>query len=105
MIIINGIKIEGNGVHNIRVNGSTVTVNGNIVGSNFSGSIEVRVTEGDVANIEADGSVTAGNVTGNVAAGGSVRCENVGGDVSAGGSVKAEAIQGNISAGGSVKVR
>ena len=87
MIIINGIKIEGSGVQNIRVNGNTVTVNGDIVGTNFNNPLEVRITEGTVANIEADGSVHANDVTGNLSAGGSVYCGDVGGSLNAGGSV------------------
>ena len=104
-IIINGIRIEGNGVHNISINGKTVTVNSNVIGTDFKNPLEVRVLEGAVANIEADGSVHAGKVTGNVSAGGSVHAEDIGGNVSAGGSVKANDIAGNVSAGGSIKLK
>lgn len=103
-IVINGIRIEGN-LHNVRVNGNTVIVNGDVIGTDFKNPLEVRVLEGAVANIEADGSVHAGEVTGNVSAGGSVHAEDIGGNVSAGGSVKANDIAGNVSAGGSIKLR
>lgn len=68
-----------------------------------NGIVEVRVVEGVLDSLRADGSVTTGSVKGSVKAGGSVTCDCVGGDVSAGGSVRCGRVGGDVSAGGSVR--
>jgi hypothetical protein len=66
------------------------------------GRIEVHVIEGVVENLDVDGDVHCGIVSGNVDAGGSVTCGNVGGNVDAGTNVTCGAVGGNVDAGGSV---
>ncbi len=104
MISINGRTYSG---RSISVQNNVVTIDGKQVDeAPKNGILHVSIT-GDVASIEADGSVTvSGQVQGSVRAGGSVSCGNVGGNVSAGGSVTGGAMGhgGNISAGGSVKM-
>lgn len=107
-LIIGGVKVTGN---NIEIRNGTVIVDGVVVsgvqtaaGSPLSGNnaVEVRVLEGRVENLKADGSINAGNVEGDVQAGGSVNCDAVKGSVNAGGSVNCDDVGGNVSAGGSV---
>lgn len=100
-IVINGQKFTGN---NVNIVGGRVIIDGVEQLNGQSGVLEVRVTEGTLGELKADGSVTCGSVTGNVAAGGSVNCDDVGGNVSAGGSVNCDNVGGRISAGGSVRM-
>lgn len=98
-VTINGVTYQGS---NISVQGSTVKIDGKVIGSSFTSPLEVRVLEGVIGEITADGSVNCGDVAGSVEAGGSVNCDDVGGDVSAGGSVNCDSVAGSIKAGGSV---
>lgn len=107
-ITIGGVTITGN---NIQIKNGVVTVDGvvvdgvqNTAGMSISagGAVEIRVLEGRVENLNADGSINAGSVEGSVRAGGSVNCDAVKGSVSAGGSVNCDDVGGNVSAGGSV---
>lgn len=107
-ISIGGVKVTGN---NIEIRNGTVIVDGvtingvqntNGVSISSGGVVEVRVLEGRVENLRADGSITCGNVEGSVNAGGSVNCDAVGGDARAGGSVNCDNVGRNVSAGGSV---
>jgi hypothetical protein len=105
-LVINGVEIEGD-VQNIQVKNGQVILDGkdftgqvNAQGSNI---LEVRITEGWVNHVMADGAVNCKEVHGDVDAGGSVNCGNVGGDVDAGGSVNCGKVSGSIDAGGSVR--
>lgn len=100
-VSIGGVTVTGN---NIEVKNGVIKVDGvEIEPLNKTGGIlEVRVLEGRVENLKADGSISAGNVEGSVQAGGSVNCDVVKGSVSAGGSVNCDDVGGNVSAGGSV---
>lgn len=107
-IKIGGVSVTGN---NIEIRNGVVTVDGVVIegvqntsGASIStgGAVEVRVLEGRVENLKADGSIVAANVEGSVQAGGSVNCDAVDGSVSAGGSVNCDDVRGNVSAGGSV---
>lgn len=99
---INGVSVTGN---NIELRNGVVYVDGvEIKGVQSGGKIaEVRILEGIVHSVTADGSVAAGDVTGSVSAGGSVNCDNIGGNVSAGGSVNCDDIAGSVMAGGSIR--
>lgn len=110
-VSIGGVRVTGN---NIEIKNGVITVDGIVVDgvTNTSGVsisaggstqiVEVRVLEGRVENLKADGSINAGSVEGSVQAGGSVNCDAVKGSVSAGGSVNCDDVGGNVSAGGSV---
>ncbi len=107
-------RININGVdfvvgRNVTINGTTVMVDGKIVDANVSASqqkLEVRVLEGTIENLRADGSVSCGDVTGSINCGGSANVDgNVGGSVNSGGSANIDgSVGGSISAGGSVRV-
>lgn len=99
-VTINGVTYEGS---NIRVNGNTVLIDGQSIGSNFTTPLEVHIVEGVLNELHADGSVRCNNVAGSVRAGGSVSCDRVDGNVSAGGSVSCDDVGGDIVAGGSVR--
>ena len=66
------------------------------------GQFELHVIEGVIENLEVDGDVHCGSVSGNVEAGGSVTCGNVGGNVDAGTSVTCGDVGGEVDAGTSV---
>jgi len=101
-IIINGVPYVGD---RVEVRGGVVFVDGKQAAQPTGTVLEVRVTEGVLQELIADGSVNCGEVRGNVTAGGSVNCDNVGGGVRAGGSVNCDTVGGNIMAGGSVRHR
>jgi len=100
-IVINGQTFTGN---NVDIVGGRVIIDGVEQMSGQSGILEIRVTEGTIHNLKADGSVNCLNVTGNVSAGGSVNCNDVGGNVAAGGSVNCDDVSGKVTAGGSVRM-
>jgi hypothetical protein len=99
-VTINGKTYQGK---NIVVNNNVVTIDGKRVDAEPDDKqiLHVKV-EGDLHNLDTDGSASCGNVTGYVDAGGSVNCGNVGRYVDAGGSVNCGSVGGNIDAGGSV---
>lgn len=100
---IGGIKVTGN---SISIQNSKIYIDGKLMEDNpivTDGILEVKIIEGVVENLSADGSVTAGAVKGNISAGGSIDCDCVGGGVKAGGSVKCGRVGGTIQAGGSVR--
>lgn len=103
-ITINGLTISGN---HIRVQGNEVFIDG----SRLSGleivnqKLEIRILEGVLESLTADGSVYCGDITGPVSAGNHVTCNNVGGNISAGNYVKVEGdVMGDTTAGNYVKV-
>lgn len=98
--IINDViyEVEGN---NISIRNGVIYVDGVVVQSGLDNSVHIT-WHGDLASLQADGSVTCGSVEGDVIAGGSVKCQNVGGNVGAHGSVRAGRCGGNIIAKGSV---
>lgn len=85
-IEINGVvfEVEGN---NVSFRNGVVYVDGVAVASGLSGNVHV-IWHGDLASLDADGSVDCQNIYGSVNAGGSVRCSDIAGHVNAGGSVK-----------------
>lgn len=87
-LIVNDIAIEVEDGARITLRNGVLYVDGNAVQSQLSGEIHVH-WHGDLASLQADGSVTCRNVDGNVTAGGSVNCRNIEGSVNAGGSVHA----------------
>lgn len=108
-INIGGVKVTGD---NIEIRNGKVIVDGveisgvqNTAGVSITsgGTLEVRVLEGRLGNLRADGSIHCENVEGSVNAGGSVHANDVNGNASAGGSVTCGDVGGNASAGGSVK--
>ena len=103
-IKIGGIALTGNDIsiinNKIYIDGKLVE-DDSIVAKN--GILEVKITEGVVENLSADGSVSAGSVKGNINAGGSINCDCVGGSVNAGGSVRCGRVGGNVQAGGSIR--
>jgi hypothetical protein len=99
-LTVNGVThfVEGN---NISVRNGVIYADGVAVHSGLDSGIHIT-WYGDLASLQADGSVTCDSVQGDVIAGGSVKCHNVSGNVGAHGSVKAGRCGGNIIAGGSV---
>jgi hypothetical protein len=100
-IVVNGMTVEVDG-NNVAIRNGTVYVDGLPVHSGLSGVVDI-IWHGDLANLEADGSVTCQDVYGDVAAGNSVKCRSVPGrhgSRQAGGSY---GINGNITAGNSVR--
>jgi hypothetical protein len=94
--------ISGNDI-SITSRGGSIVVNGQTLTAGLSGTVNLKI-EGAVARIEADGSVTCGDVTGKVNAGGSVTCSNVTGNVAAGGSARVSGnVSGGLTAGGSIR--
>jgi hypothetical protein len=98
-IEINGVvfEVEGN---NVSFRNGVVYVDGVAVASGLSGNVHV-IWHGDLASLDADGSVDCKNVYGSVNAGGSVHCSDIGGHVNAGGSIKVKASGGSASASAS----
>lgn len=101
-ITIDGRTFQGNSV---QIRNGVVRIDGVAQEGTVSGVVEVRVIEGVLGLLEADGSVICGDVGGNVSAGGTVHCNTVSGHVSAGGSVHCDKVLGAINAGGSVRAR
>lgn len=97
-ITINGVSYTGD---NVSIVGNSVVIDG-VTQSNTKGPFEVRVIEGVLNSLNADGSVVCGAVAGSVTAGGSVTCDDVKGDVYAGVSLNCDDVGGNVKAGGSV---
>lgn len=100
-ISINGDVVVGRNIH---ISGKRVIVDGKDIGKDFTSPLEVRVLEGSINELHADGSVNCNDVTGSIRAGGSVNCDYVGGNVSAGGSVNCDNVGGNVAAGGSIRM-
>jgi hypothetical protein len=101
---IGGISVTGN---DISIIDNKIYIDGKLMEDvptvSQNGILEVKITEGVLENLSADGSVTAGSVKGNINAGGSVNCDCVGGSVNAGGSVRCGRVGGSVSAGGSIR--
>lgn len=88
----------------VTVRNGQVVYNGDVVGNvSNNNKVEIRVLEGTIHKLEADGAVNCNDVTGNVSAGGSVNCDNIGGNANAGGSINCDDIGGNANAGGSIR--
>lgn len=101
-IYIDGRRFDGN---TIEIRNGRVKIDGKLQDGELSGTVEIKLTEGTLASLAADGDVTCNDVRGNVSAGGSVRCNNIGGTLQAGGSVNAAGKAGGpIMAGGSVSI-
>lgn len=96
------IRISGN---NVNIVGRKIIVDGVDMTDQYSipeNVLKIEI-EGKVENLTTDKSVNVrGDVLGNVDAGGSVNAGNIGGYTKAGGSVNADDISGNVEAGGSV---
>jgi len=99
-VTIDGRSFSGRSVSIIN---GRVIIDGVAQGGTLSGVVEIKITEGVLAELKTDASVSCGSVTGNVSAGGSVNCDRVGGSVTAGGSVNCDDVGGSVSAGGSVR--
>ena len=102
MFNIGGISVSG---HNVSITNGQIKVDGIVIeGAGVqNGILEIRIVEGVIENLSADGSVKANQIKGNVSAGGSITCDCVGGSINAGGSVKCGRVGGHINAGGSVR--
>lgn len=100
-VTINGDVVMGSNIHIV---GRRVIVDGKDLGKDFTSPLEVRVLEGVINELHADGSVNCNDVAGSIRAGGSVNCDDVGGNVSAGGSVNCDNVSGSVAAGGSVRM-
>lgn len=100
-ITVNGREVMGSNLHIV---GRRVMIDGKDLGEDYTSPLEVRVLEGVIGDLHADGSVNCNDVAGSVRAGGSVNCDYVGGNVSAGGSVNCDNVGGNVAAGGSVRM-
>lgn len=98
---IDGREFSG---RNISIINGRVTIDGVLQEGSLTGTVEIRVVEGTVENLQSDSSISCGNVEGNVDAGGSVQCGNVGGSVDAGGSVQCGSVNGDVDAGGSIRM-
>ena len=70
---------------------------------NRDGILEIRIVEGTVENVTADGAVTAGSVKGSIKAGANVICDCVGGSVTANGNVNCGRVGGSVNAGKSAR--
>lgn len=102
-ITVNGMTIEVEG-SNVAIRGGTLYVNGLAVHSGLSGTVDI-IWHGDLANLEAEGSVTCQDIHGDVVAGNSVYCKNVPGRAGTRNVTNAHGVNGNITAGNSVHIR
>jgi hypothetical protein len=99
-ITIDGRSFSGS---HIQITGSgNVVIDGVTQEDTLQGRVEIHVVEGVIDNLEVDGDVHCGAVSGYVDAGGNVTCGNVGGYVDAGGNVVCGAVGGYVDAGGNV---
>ncbi len=101
-IIVNGISFEVEG-EDVAIRSGTVYVNGISVCSAQDQEIHIY-WHGGLAQLEANGSVTCGDVYGNVVANGKVHCQDVTGKISSNGRVQAARTYNNINANGSVRI-
>jgi hypothetical protein len=101
-IVVNGLTIEVEG-SNVAIRSGTVYVDGVSVCSVQEQEIHVH-WHGDLAYLQAGGSVTCGDVHGDVVANGRVSCQDVSGQVSCNGRVQAARTYNNINANGSVRI-
>lgn len=101
-IVVNGISFEVEG-SNVAVRSGTVYVDGVSVCSVEDQEIHVY-WHGDLAQLQAGGRVTCGDVHGNVTANGRVDCQDVAGRISSNGRVQAARAYNNIQANGSVRI-
>lgn len=95
-ITINGITFEVKGNH-VSVRNGVLYVDGIAVTSGLSGDVHI-IWDGDLAQLDAGGSVNCHDVHGNLNVGGAVRCNNISGSVTAGGSVKTSGFGGSARA-------
>lgn len=104
---INGKQYNLGSANNITIRNGKVIIDGCDVSDlkEFGSNIEITIN-GNVTNLDCDGSVTVQGDTGSVSCGGSC---NIGGDVAgkvaAGGSVYCGNVAGNVCSGGSVSYR
>lgn len=96
-ITINNITVEVEG-NDVSVRKGVIYVDEVPIATRLSGEVHV-IWEGDLATIEADGSVTCHDVAGNVFAGGSIQCRDVEGHINAKGSVHATGVAAGTGAG------
>lgn len=101
-IVVNGMTIEVEG-NNVAIRSGTVYVDGVSICSVQDQEIHVH-WHGDLAQLQAGGSVTCGDVHGNVVANGRVDCQDVSGKISSNGRVQAARAYNNIQANGSVRI-
>lgn len=104
-ITVNNVTVEVEEGSHVVVRNGVLFVNGEAIQSQLSGDVHVH-WHGDLASLEADGSVSCRDVEGDLTAGGSVQCRNVEGTVSAGGSVHARGVTAASAVGfsGDIKV-
>lgn len=96
-ITINNITVEVEG-NDVSVRKGVIYVDDVPIATHLSDEVHV-IWEGDLANIESDGSVTCRDVAKNVFAGGSIQCRDVGGHINAKGSVHATGAASGTGAG------
>lgn len=101
-IVVNGITFDVDG-NNVSIHSGTVYVDGVSVCSVQDQDVHIH-WHGELANLQADGQVTCGDVHGDVTANGRVICQDVAGEISSNGRVKAARVYSNINANGSVRV-
>lgn len=101
---IGGVSFSGS---NLDIIGGKVYIDGREIEqaalSAKDGILEVRIVEGVVETLRADGNVTAGAVKGSVHAEGNVTCDCVGGSVHSEGNVRCGRVGGSITAEGNVR--
>lgn len=104
IIRIGNLSVSGN---NLVIQNGKVYIDGKLVeGAEDHAEnkiLEVRIVEGTVESLTADGNVVALGVHGSVSAGGNVKTDSVGGSVNAGGNVNCGRIGGSVNAGGNVR--
>lgn len=98
---INGKSFSIGSGSDINIKNGRIMVDGEIVTDEAKDILRIEI-DGDVVNLQADGSVQCDNVLGDLTAGGSVQCDDVMGDVNAGGSVNCDDVKGSVNAGGSI---
>jgi hypothetical protein len=101
---LNGRTFTGG---NISIIGGQVWIDGKRVDGDLDlrgGTLDVRVLEGSIESLKADGNVSCGAVSGSVSAGGNATCDSVGGSVNAGGNVRCDKVGGSVRAGGNVRM-
>lgn len=94
---------------NVEYQGDVLEVecDGSLTCGNVNNNIHAgtSVTCGDVeGNVKAGSEISCKDVAGNVSAGSSVTCEDVGGDVKAGSNVACNSVKGDVNAGGSINM-
>ena len=94
------ITVSGN---NVSILNNKIYVDGKLVTDNAVTEPVKLIVEGDLINVESEGSVdVTGDIKGNVQASCSIRCNNISGNVNTMGSVHSGDINGSVTAIGSI---